>query len=173
MNPKILAAGTLSFLICLTAHILRWRFRRPRNDILALIVIFMLIPGSAAIFYCFWMIYAKAAGWAMISNLSAFLIFHLALSSAYIQSYPPAQAISPSLEMMILVHRAMPGGLTQAEISGCFNNDMLVHTRFIDLVNTGLIAENNGVFTLTASGKRLIGFFVIYRKTLGLEFKGG
>ena len=173
MKIEILAAGLASFLLCLILHILKWRSRRPQNDLLALFIIFMGIPGIAVTLHTAWICVSGHASSVFLSEISAFFLLHLALSSAYIQSYPPAQAVSPSLEIMILVQRAMPKGLTLAEISAHFDNAKLVHTRFEDLVNTKLVTEKDGTFSLTASGRRLIGFFVCYRKILGLEFKGG
>ncbi len=164
MKPEILASGGISFFICLFIHIFQWRVKRPQNDLKALFVIFMVIPGILSV---------TALAWIPIPDLFAFLLLHFALSSAYIQSYPPAQAVSPSLEIMILVQHAMPKGLTGAEVAEHFDNDKLVHTRFNDLVNTRLVEEKDGVFTLTPPGSRLITFFVNYRKILGLEFKGG
>ena len=45
MRPAVLSAGFAGFLVCLLAHILVWRNRRPKNDIFSLFLIFMIAPS--------------------------------------------------------------------------------------------------------------------------------
>lgn len=167
MNPKILLIGCGTFFACLLTHVLVWRLRRPRNDMAALFVIFIFVPLGLA---CLWGWFDS--GFSAVEFAAAGL-FHLAVSCAYIQSYPPAQAESPSLKMLILIAQHMPQGLTREEVLGHFDNIKLVGTRFQDLVNNNLICRVRGSFYLTPVAKSIILFFVLYRKLLGLEFKGG
>lgn len=168
MNPFILFAGFVSFSASLAAHIAVWRARRPKNDLLALFVIFMAAP--LALFAALWLAGALPA--VAAPEALAWALLHCAISSAYIQSYPPAQAVSPSLEMMIIIGRS-PDGLSGAEIARHFDNSRLVTVRFHDLINTSLIVRRGDAYVLSGAGRTLITGFVIYRKLLGLEFKGG
>lgn len=174
MNPIILVWGFASFLVCLVFHILLWRTRRPKNDLLALFAIFIIVPfGCLAVIVLFLGLSGILTDFLSMSEIAAATVLHIALSCAYIQSYPPAQAVSPSLEIMIIVENAMPNGLSREEISAFFDNKQLVLTRFQDLVHTNLVEKRDGDYCLTPGGKKLIRFFVLYRKILGLEFKGG
>lgn len=168
MNPLILYTALISFCAALLLHIFVWRARRPKNDILALLVIFVMIPTVAAA-VGFW---ARAGLGLEFWDFAAILVLHLALSAMYIQSYPPAQAVSPSLQILIYVGQSAEG-LTREEILSLFDDAKMVAIRFQDLIHTRLIEQKGESYQLAPAGKRLIGFFVAYRKLLGLEFKGG
>ncbi|OGR84186.1 MAG: hypothetical protein A2902_00055 [Elusimicrobia bacterium RIFCSPLOWO2_01_FULL_64_13] len=174
MRTAVLLAGFAGFLACLTAHILVWRRRRPKNDILSLFMIFMIAPSVLLGLYGL----AGAAGWAApglfsFPEVGALYLLHLALSSAYIQTYPCAQAESPSLKMMLIVSRHMPQGVSESELARLFDDSKLVHSRFHDLLHTGLMVEKDGRYSLSPVAERIIRFFVVYRRILGLRFKGG
>ena len=174
MRPAVLSAGFAGFLVCLLAHILVWRNRRPKNDIFSLFLIFMIAPSVLLGLYGL----AGAAGWAApgpfsIPEIAALYLLHLALSSAYIQTYPCAQAESPSLKMMLIVSKHMPQGISESDLAKLFDDGKLVHSRFHDLLHTGLMVEKGGRYSLSPVAERIIRFFVVYRKILGLQIKGG
>ncbi len=163
---SVLLTGFSTFAASLTLHILIWRLSRPRNDIRALFMIFIAAPVLV-----FAGIFAMQPGLIQLVHWIAVTLLHIALSSAYIQTYPTAQAISPSLEIMILVARN--GGLPAEEIEKHFTDGKLVLSRFDDLLNAGLAEETDGKISLTSSGKRFIRSVVLYRKLLGVEYQGG
>lgn len=168
MKPFLLLVPILSFCAALALHIAVWRIRRPKNDILGLLVIFALLPASAAALLFLSRSHFGLGG----SECAAILVLHLAIAAAYIQSYPPAQAVSPSLQILIYVGQS-PDGLSRDQILALFDDAKMVSVRFQDLIHTGLIEPEGSAYRLSPAGRRLIGFFVAYRRWLGLEFKGG
>ena len=170
MKASLLLGGFLVFFSALIFHIAQWRLRRPKNDVLWLFLIFIFAPTAAAVV---WALVSLGTGGPALGEIAAVLILHLALSSAYIQTYPCAQAVSPSLEMLIIVSLYGPKGISEEELSKYFDDAKLVGSRFEDLINTSLIQGKNGVYVLSPVARGIILFFIMFRKLLGLEFKGG
>jgi hypothetical protein len=165
MSPSLLGLGLASFASTLCLHVLWWRISRPKNDLRALFALFLILPSVLAL------ILAAASDWPA-ENILAVLLLDLALASAYVQTYPIFHAISPSLEILLLVNRA-PGGLTADEISGNFNDAHLVGSRVQDLLRTNLARFEDGAYRLAPAGKAMIRAFLIYRKIIGMPFRGG
>src|SRR5437867_600049 len=100
MNPIALGLGLASFSACLISHILIWRSARPKNDMGALFAIFWAIPAAAFILYLL-LSFAFPIPFSF-DVWFATLVFHLAVSAAYIQNYPPAQVPAPTLKFVLL-----------------------------------------------------------------------
>lgn len=167
MNIFILPLGIAVFLVSLLIHVLVWNLRYPKNRPQALFVIFLILP--ALIFFAL-LAAAGAEGLPFEMTLLdwlAALLLHYSLSSAYILSYPAVEAISPSLAITLLVGGS-PKGLRQSDLSAMFKNDILLGPRINDLLQTGLAKEESGWLTLTPKARVLIGFFVLFRRFLGL-----
>ncbi len=159
-------AGLTSFVVCLVAHVVWWRARRPRSDVPALFLLFLLLPSVVALVALLVAPPLAVAG--------AFLL-HLALACAYIQTYPAAQAQSPSLHILLAVGR-VPEGLTRAELLAGGTPQTLVGARVDDLVANRFIVDSqdgDGKYVLTPTARRLVLFFVAFRRFLGLKSKGG
>lgn len=172
MRTAILVSGFCTFALCWCVHVMMWRSRRPKNDILVLFSIFIFLPMIA---FCSGLILAWTQNLFGISSLEfcAVVLLHAALSCAYIQTYPCAQAESPSLAIMLIVARHGSNGISGKEISGHFDDGKLVHSRFQDLINSSLIREKDGAYFLSGFASGLLQFFILYRKILGLGFKTG
>lgn len=126
-----------------------------------LAVIFIILPSAVYIFL-FYSCYFPKFG------IVFTFIWHTALSSAYIMSYPLFQADCPSLKIILAVNCYMPEGLTEESINKLFSQDALLYDRMEDLVNDGLILSKNGSWVMSYKGRLLsLGFF-IYRRLLGL-----
>lgn len=150
------------FFVCLVLHVVAWHVRRPKRHATALLAIF-LIP--CAVFVLASKGLCPDLPW---PDLFAIALLHVALSFAYIQIYPASQADSPSLKMIMLVDKAMPQGLTEAEIRAQFDPNDLFDARIHDLLGAGLVQRQGERLALTRSGESLIKPFLLLRKVLGL-----
>ena len=150
----------------MVCHILIWRLKRPKKDILALALIFMVFPA--------FIILAGALSSRLSAlNACAVILLDWALSAAYIQTYPAAQAVSPSLEIMVLAGRTGKQGISRLEMVSVFDDKKLVHARFEDLTGNRLVTEKPDGLSLTFPGKILARGFRAYRGFLGIQGKGG
>ena len=173
MWASIFLTALLVFTTCLVAHIAWWRVRRPRHDIAVVITLFLappvlLVPLAAALALAGVVLPAGLDGGGAV----AAGLLDVALSCAYIQSYPAAQALSPSLDLMLAVGSA-PDGLSREDILARGDSGVLVQTRIEDLEANALIERQGDRFALTPIGRGLARFFAGYRRALGLRGTGG
>ncbi|OGR53642.1 MAG: hypothetical protein A3I11_00650 [Elusimicrobia bacterium RIFCSPLOWO2_02_FULL_39_32] len=170
MFKSIIIIGVSYFFLCLFLHIIVWKINRPKNDFLALFLIFLFFP-LALYFISFLLFYVNNIvpnSYIPLETLLAIYLLHLSLSSVYIQSYPLAQAVSPSLKILKIVGDAMPKGLNKQEIFHHFDLSDLIIKRIEDLSDNKFIKNENECLTLTYFGKFLAKFFIFYRAFLGL-----
>ena len=168
LKSYVLFSGFLLFFFCLALHVILWRRRRPGHHILSLLTIFLVpLAVFAILFLTGW--FGSKPG----IDLIAIGLLHLAMTAAYIQTYPAIYAISPSLRIALLVHGSMPAGMTQEEIFGRFDSKELLEDRIQDLVDARLVHQTDGNLRLARKGTIAIVPFVILRKILGLEVGRG
>lgn len=165
MNPLVLITGIVTFLICLSLHIIWWRYRHPKNDIFALILVFFLVP---AIF-----VVAAYILHIPLINLLSIILLHTALSCAYIMSYPAVQAKCPSLNVMLIVSRAMPHGVTKEEIKQQLGDDALLDISIQKMTEEGFTKEIDNMIIPTRFGNIIASFFIVFRSLLGIEHGKG
>jgi hypothetical protein len=164
MYLTALLYGSLLFLCCLLVHVGIWRVRIPDRDAVTLFAIFLAAPGGVLAFA---LSRGGVAGMSLTALAAAFLL-HLSLSMVYIASYPAAQAISPSLDILLIIASSGSGRLTEEEISGNYDDAKLVTARIDDLRRSILVTQEGEHFALTPAGKGIVGLFSSYRKALGL-----
>ena len=135
--------------------------------------IFLVVPTAVALLILAAGAVVPEARMPDALEVAAVLLLHLALSSAYIQSYPAAQAMAPSLEIAYAVRRSMPRGLSREELLARLNTGALVQERVEDLVADRLVRVEGDRYFLTPASAGLIRFFLGLRALLGLRQPGG
>ncbi|MBI5638830.1 MAG: hypothetical protein HZA17_00235 [Nitrospirae bacterium] len=168
MSPHIIIYGFLSFLGCMLIHVVVWRIKIPRHDALLLFFIFLIFPSI------FFLLLGVVKSVPVSGTDAAYgFLLHVALSVVYISSYPAAQAISPSLDIMLVIGSSQDRRMTEEDIISRYDDGVLVAARVDDLRHSSLVLQKGGTFELTSVGKTVAGFFVLYRKLLGLHPGGG
>ena len=165
MALSLTLAGILSFFGCLLFHVILWRLNRPRNDSGTIFVIFLFIPPIFAVAARFFYPVAFA-------SIFLWYLLHFSLSGAYIATYPVFQAISPSLEILLIMDN-YPEGLEAQTLLSYFNDRRLVKERVRDLLNSRLAKKKTDTYHLSPVGFCVIRTFIAYRKILGLGFQTG
>ncbi len=171
MRPEVLAYGFLLFGSCMFSHVIVWRIRTPRVSSLVLVILFLLFPAILALFLL-------AGDLRTIPTLSVLdilqvLFLHTTLSGAYIASYPAVRAVSPSLDILLMVSSAPGGRMTGEEISSRYSDLRLVVSRIDDLLEYRLIAVRDGRYVLQPLARGILWIFIVYRKLLGLPMGEG
>ena len=167
MKYYILLCGFSLFSLCLIMHALAWRMWHPRKHALSLLTVFLapLIPFSV--------IFLASMPGEHMSDIIAISVLHLALTCAYIQIYPAAQAFSPTLLILLLAKKSMPLGITREELGLPMDTKLLLGARVADLLDADLVKETDGTIDLTARGAAVIDFFIAFRRALGLGLGKG
>ncbi|MEI8175837.1 MAG: hypothetical protein WCG78_03110 [Candidatus Omnitrophota bacterium] len=160
MISGILAHGVVLFGISMVVHVLLWRFRRPRRQAFALFFIFLAPVAAGLIFFH-----------TAVDILAS--VFAGALSCAYILTYPAAQAVSPSLKLLLVIGAAGKDGIGADDLATRFDEKELFDRRLEDLTDEKLIVATVRGFTLTPGGFFLVRNFMTMRRLLGLPMGRG
>lgn len=161
MSLLILFSGLFTFLACFFIHVLWWRLWHPKNDISSLLFVFLVIPSVAGV-----IVFVSHIPFV---DLLSVALLHLALSSAYIMSYPAAQAKCPSLNIMLIVDRAMPDGAGCEEIEKKLGGEDLLDTSVKKMLKEGFIKEEDSVMIPTGFGRLVAYSFIAFRAILGIK----
>jgi hypothetical protein len=160
MSASIILSGVAVFLAAAVIHVLLWRYS-PARSTLVLLAVFLLAPAAALL----------ACGAFLAANrteLIAIYLLHFALAMAYIASYPAVKALSPSLDIILLIAGAPGGRLAEASLVERFTGPTLIADRMADLREYRLIRETGGRIELTLLARTIVRFFAAYRWLLGL-----
>jgi len=171
MSYLFLSAGAL--FIAWIVHLAIWRWRLPKAQLKALLVIFAVVWAIAALLFLtgFVGVGAFAAGW-----LVGFLYFCLIYWSAafcYVITYSAMEGDSPTLSLTRHLHRRGEKGVPHEEIEDFFRQRPFVGARVQALVTDSIFVEEDSGYRL-ASGSYLF-FRVIlgYRRVVFGPIKSG
>lgn len=153
MDEQVLA-GFAWFGAALVLHVAAWRWLAPRRQLPWLFGIMLGVP--CVLWTC------------RLHDVRAFVVA-TSLALAYIQTYPAAQARSPSLMILGAARRLGPGGcVTRADLAAAVRSDMSLDIRFSDLDRERLLVPVDGGLRLTLPGRLLAMAFVTLRRSLNL-----
>lgn len=173
MNPNIIIYGFLVFFVCLTIHIFFWKIKPPKNSTWILFLMFLIIPTVIFLWIIIGLENLKNIIHLSVLDLVEILILHLSLSLVYISSYPAAEAVSPSLDIILLIASSEKQKITKENIIKQYTEKKLITERVEDLRKSNIIIEKGECFELKPAGKFMIYFFILYRRILGLPAQGG
>ena len=161
----LLLVYTLTFFIAgCTVQVCLWRTRRQKNHFSGLTKIFggFLLLGVLVLFF------AKNEYYESIIFAQCFGL--LALS--YISFYSLIEGKSPSLTIVMAVHRKGAAGLSLVEADELMSTEDVVGIRIRELQRDNLIFAKNSTYRLTRHGMVLAKIFGFGRRVLGIG-KGG
>jgi hypothetical protein len=168
IHPQVFVSAAAAFCLAFVLHVLVWRLFKPRNDINALGLVFIVLPFAAggALFLVFKESVAPA-------DFALAALLYLAVAAAYIQTYPAMRTNAPTLVMVNLIGRSK-SGLTMEQIKATLTQAQMVQSKVEELADEGFITIGpDQSIQLTARGKMLANCFIAYRKLLGLNEGAG
>lgn len=159
MSYLFLSAGAL--FIAWIVHLAIWRWRLPKAQLKALLVIFAVVWAIAALLVVtgFVGFGSFAAGW-----LVGFLYFCLIYWSAalcYVITYSAMEGDSPTLSLTRHLHRRGEEGVSHDEVEEFFRQRPFVGARVKALVTDNVFIEEEGGYRLSP------GSYVFFRVILG------
>ncbi len=154
-------------------HVAVWRVRVPRRQTRSLLLIFF---GALVAALALLVGLSRAGGLPPTSRLGPtclhLVLFHTAITLAYVITYSAVEADSPSLLIVLAVAEAGRDGLPVKRLEERLNDDVLVRPRLANLVRDGTIARGSDGCRLTRKGRAFIRIFIAARRVLGAG-KGG
>lgn len=173
MHPDVIIYGFLLFFSCLIVHIIIWRIRISVISSLVLILIFLLPPMVILLFVAAGREYFENTLLSSSIEIAEVVVLHLALSFAYISSYPAVRAVSPSLDIVLMIASSKEKKMSGEDLEKKFFNKRLVTARIDDLKIYRLVEEKDGRFELSPFAIGIVKLFIGYRKLLGLPMGKG
>jgi hypothetical protein len=159
MSLLILAGA--AWLLAFVLHLTLWRWRLPKGQLKALLVIFALVwaVASLSVLAGFLGFGSFAAGW-----LVGFLYFCLIYWSAafcYVITYSAMEGDSPTLSLTRHLHPRGEEGVSHDEVEEFFRQRPFVGARVKALVTDNVFIEEERGYRLTP------GSYVFFRVILG------
>ncbi len=166
MAQSHILQGLALFAIAFGAHWVSWRlFGLPRAPILALSIHFLMF----ALAYCAWQRAALNS-----FGAAAALLLYAALCCAYVQSFPLALLLSPSLQLLLELEKAGPEGRTHEQLRSRFETESLFSRRIEELLRAGMIRlRRDGSLEARWRGRLSVPLFLVMRRLLGLPTGAG
>lgn len=173
MGIRVIFLGLGLFILCMSLHIIIWRIQVPRCSSLVLVVILIGVPAAGIA-----VLLTGIGGLRDLVPLGAaelleIFLLHFSFSSAYIATYPAVRAVSPTLDILLMIRSADGGRMAREEIVSRYSNLRLVDSRIDDLMEYRFISENDGRFTVQPLARVLLSVFIVYRGLLGLPMGRG
>jgi hypothetical protein len=168
IHCEVFVSAAAAFVIAFVLHVLVWRILKPRNDINALGLVFIVLPfvAGGALFLAYKETFCLAD-----FVLSALL--YLTVAAAYIQTYPGMRSNVPTLVIVNLIGRSK-SGLTIEQIKATLTQEQMVQNKVEELADEGFVTmTSDQSIQLTARGRLLANCFIAYRRLLGLSEGAG
>ena len=171
MSYLFLSAGAL--FIAWIVHLAIWRWRLPKAQLKALLVIFSVVWAIAALLILtdFVGFGSFAAGW-----LVGFLYFCLIYWSAafcYVITYSAMEGDSPTLSLTRHLHRRGEEGVSHEEIEEFFRQRPFVGARVKALVTDNIFVEEEGGYRLYPGSYLFFRIILGYRRVVFGPIKSG
>ncbi len=155
--------GILTYLPFHCLHIFVWRLIPPRRDVLELVLYLLILPLALGLL---WVGLGGSLSWPQA-------LLHLLLAVNYIAIYPAFQASSPTVRLICLL-LDHPLGLTPEKTEETMRQITGVDHRIQDLSKSRLLFKGpRGEWKLSFYARIIARFFLIYRRSLGLEQGAG
>ena len=171
MSSLFLAAGAL--FLAWIVHLASWRWRLPRAQLKALLVIFAVVWALAAL-----SVLAGVAGAGSLAPGSpvGFLYFCLIYWSAalcYVITYSAMEGDSPTLSLTRHLHRRGDEGVSHEEIEEFFRQRPFVGARVKALITDNIFIEEQSGYRLSPGRYLFFRLILGYRRIVFGPIKSG
>jgi len=171
MSSLFLAAGAL--FIAWIVHLAIWRWRLPKAQLKALLVIFALVWVVAALSILAGVAGAGSFAAGSLVGFLYFCLFYWSGALCYVITYSAMEGDSPTLSLTRHLHASGAEGVSHEEIEEFFRQRPFVGARVKALVTDDIFIEEEGGYRLSAG--RCLFFRVIlgYRRVVFGPIKSG
>jgi hypothetical protein len=170
MTISILALVLLTTIIGIIIHVIWWRLKRPKDDILALFLSTIALPFFLTCTICCqiklfeWSI--KSASLEDLAQLISLAIIHFFAGFYYMGCYTGAQAASPTV-LILLMSNQTPRGITKIAIEKKLTDELVCGNLVEAAIHERFIIYKNKRLELGIRGRLLLKFGITARKLVG------
>lgn len=161
----IFKATCILFFLPLFVQLIIWRVRLPKNQLRALLIIFL----TSLVIWIIWaFLFSIPAPFALHVAFA-----HLSLSLGYIAFYAAIEVDSPTLTLVHFIAKSGSKGISYESAASYLGQRPFFNTRFTGLIASGLIQEREGKFFVVGKGSVAFRLILAFRKLYGPIPKGG
>lgn len=173
MPITVILYGIITFSVCMVIHVIIWRIGTPWASSAVLLLIFWVIPAVMLLIIAF-----AAGGARDLVGLTSVqvlevLLLHFSLSCVYVAGYPAVRAVSPSLDILLMISASEEKRMRAEDMLQRYADKRLVTARIDDLLTYRLLEKRDGRYTLTLPARFIARIFLLYRRFLGLPMGEG
>lgn len=168
-----LTVTMIALLVAFVVHLILWRWRLPRAQLKALIVIFVLVWILVSLALLTVTIAANSGTGGPLVGFLYFCLFFWSAAFCYVITYSAMEGDSPTLSLTRHLHRRGDEGVSHEELEEFFQQRPFVGARVKALITDNIFIEEQGGYRLS-SGRYLF-FRVIlgYRRVVFGQIKSG
>ncbi len=152
-------------LVALTAHVIVWRIRLPRNHTKTLLAIFAAVFGL-------WLAAFAPLSTSLPDVLQTGLCY-LSISLAYTITYSTIEGDSPTLSLILLIADSGDRGVHANDLVAFLSRRPFIQARIAALIRSGLVREVGDRFIAVSSPPIAFRIILRFRKLFGSIPRGG
>lgn len=156
-----LTVTMIALLVAFVAHLILWRWRLPRAQLKALLVIFVLVWILVSLALQTGTIAANSGTGGPLVGFLYFCLIYWPAAFCYMITYSAMEGDSPTLSLTRHLHRKGEEGVSHEEIEDFFRQRPFVGARVKALVADDIFVEEEGGYRLSP------GSYVFFRVILG------
>ncbi len=162
----LFGTGCVLFGVAFTIHFLLWRIRLPKAQFKGLLVIFALV-------FCAWAAMAAVTRHYALLDFIHIASFYASCGVCYVVLYSAFNLDSPTLSLVRFIAEKGSDGRGIDEAGTFLAKRPFVQGRLGQLMEAGLISEQDGRYRVKGRGSPGFRFILGYRKLYGAIPKGG
>jgi hypothetical protein len=171
MSSLFLAAGAL--FIAWIVHLAIWRWRLPKAQLKALLVIFALVWVVAALSILAGVAGAGSFAAGSLVGFLYFCLFYWSGALCYVITYSAMEGDSPTLSLTRHLHAKGAEGVSHEEIEEFFRQRPFVGARVKALVTDNIFIEESGGYRLASGNYLFFRLILGYRRVVFGPVKAG
>lgn len=165
---KVFLTGSLLIVIAIFAHVVIWRIRLPKNQMGALLKVFLSV-------FLIWLGFALSG---LISAIGFYIsiyqhiyigVFYFSMVLAYTLAYSTIEADSPSLTINRIINEAGAEGIDQDDLMSKLNLDRFFEKRMEALVVDKMVSLKDGHYMITSKGRFAMRTVMCYRRLMNIK----
>lgn len=168
--------GPALFVFAFLIHFVVWKVKLPKRQVKVILQIFSLVLIAGII--VLWNLPSTVTFFSVKPPVGLLEYLHISLffasiTASYIITYTALEADSPTIVMLLYIDRAGLNGMNKKDFEQSINDDVLVKPRIKDLLKDKMVFIDKSKYKLTSKGILLAKIFILYRKLLKVDHKGG
>lgn len=166
---KVLLTGSAIFTVSLLVHITWWKIRLPKNQMNALLKLFICM-------FMVWTLFQMLGSYQVGNHLAVtFLeylyvtLYYFSIALTYTLVYSGIEADSPSLTIIRILAMSEQRGIEKDELYRRLDLDRFLDARLKALLNDKMLLRSGDTYLATKKGYMAMKVVTVYRQIMGVK----